>query len=46
MAGADWQKVSNFLIDANAIEEKPQQFSMDDAIVETRKRLLQKEKES
>lgn len=46
MSGADWDKVSSFLIDANAVEEKPQHFNLEDAIAETRKRLLQKEKES
>ena len=46
MSGADWEKVSGFLVDASVIEEKPQQFKLEDAIAETRKRLLQKEKES
>lgn len=46
MSGADWEKVSSFLIDANAVEEKPPRFNLEDAIAETRKRLLQKEKES
>lgn len=46
MSGADWEKVSGFLVDASVIEEKPQQFNLEDAIAETRKRLLQKEKES
>lgn len=46
MSGADWSKVSNFLLDTSAVEEKPQQFNLKDAITETRKRLLQKEKES
>lgn len=46
MANADWQKVSEFLIDVDAVEEKPKHFNVDNAIAETRKRLLQKERES
>ncbi|HDP76397.1 MAG TPA: cyclic nucleotide-binding domain-containing protein [Bacteroidales bacterium] len=46
MSGADWDKVSSFLIDVDSVEEKPQHFNLEDTIAETRKRLLQKEKES
>lgn len=46
MANADWQKVTEFLIDVDAVEEKPKHFNVEDAIAETRKRLLQKERES
>ena len=46
MADANWEKVSEFLIDTYEISEEVKSFKMEDAIAETRKRLLQKEKES
>ncbi|MDI3527536.1 MAG: hypothetical protein PWR03_1719 [Tenuifilum sp.] len=46
MSGADWKRVSDFLIDNSLTEETPESFDINDALIETRKRLLQKEKES
>lgn len=46
MADANWEKVGEFLIDKSEIEEEPKSFKIADAVAETRKRLLQKEKES
>ncbi len=46
MSGADWNRVQSFLLNVDAIEQKPQSFDMQEAVAETRKRLLQKEKES
>lgn len=46
MADANWEKVSEFLVDTYDVEEVTKAFNIDDAIAETRSRLLQKEKES
>lgn len=46
MADANWEKVREFLIDTYEISEEVKSFKMEDAIAETRKRLLQKERES
>lgn len=46
MADANWEKVSEFLVDRSDLEDEPKSFKIADAVAETRKRLLQKEKES
>lgn len=46
MADANWEKVGEFLVDKSEMEEEPKSFKIADAVAETRKRLLQKEKES
>ncbi|MGE0079172.1 MAG: cation:proton antiporter [Bacteroidales bacterium] len=46
MADANWEKVNEFLVDSYEIVEETKLFKIDDAVAETRKRLLQKEKES
>lgn len=46
MADANWEKVNQFLVEKTEIVDEPKAFRIDDAVAETRKRLLQKEKES
>lgn len=46
MADANWEKVSEFLVDKPDVDVEAKVFNLDDAVAETRKRLLQKEKES
>jgi len=46
MADANWEKVGEFLVERSEMEEEPRSFKIADAVAETRKRLLQKEKES
>ena len=46
MSEANWEKVSQFLVDRSEVVEESKSFRIDDAVAETRKRLLQKEKES
>jgi NhaP-type Na+/H+ or K+/H+ antiporter len=46
MADANWEKVEEFLVDESDEEKESKTFRIADAVSETRKRLLQKEKES
>jgi len=46
MAGANWEKVSEYLSEVKEVVEDTKPFNLQDAVAETRKRLLQKEKES
>ncbi|HRX31370.1 MAG TPA: cation:proton antiporter [Tenuifilaceae bacterium] len=46
MSGANWDRVEEVIIKPDKVEVEKRAFSIDDAVFETRKRLLQKEKES